>query len=957
MNKHKNTKLNMKEVFEWYAEKGWRAIPLPYMKKAPVGPGWQQAKYTVDDFNSENQNIGVILDGGLVDIDLDCPESILLSDAFLPVTGMEFGRTSTPRSHRLYQVENDVGLHYKKFQVVRDGVFHELRYSRKKDGGFSGIQTVFPGSVHPSGEEIKWHKMKDPSIVSADEIMSCCNRLAAACLLLQNYPPSGSRHDFFLALSGGLAKSGMALDSAKTLLEPVILASGDDEPGARLTDIENTYLKFSSGDLNLTGWNQATNWIDKKVLKKLGEFLSIKISYVVPRTVSGTGSSSFEAEEWTTPVSIQPIKVAPMLPEMLPEAIREYACDVAHRKNVPLDFPATALICFIGNAMGRKFSIQPKDNDYTWKEFPNLWGMIIADPSSRKSPALREVDKFVKELEGKHNEKNERAVRQFKVKCDNIKLQKKQLEKDYIVALKSGKQHEIDNVELKQIQLEKQLDSLKPKKRQYLVNDATVEKLCQILENNPFGVMMYRDELPGFLKVFKKSGYENAREFFLELWSGQGSYNKQRLTEGLDAEIKGLCCGIFGSIQPHKLAPYVNEVLSGDGSDGLLPRFQIACYPESIPSRYVNEQPNLEYEERVRNIFQTIDKFQPKIDPKTKEYIDEKFLFDYEAQQTYMDYEIALGKDKDKGFHNHAMEILKGKYTGLVSTLALIFHVIEISDGKEPGDVSKANIDMAICWCNYLESHACKIYRVSESAYSEGAKALLKMIDEGEIQSSFRASDSYKNRREFLKTKMDADPVLAELCNYGWIRKVESSLGRYSFEVHPNFDLHYSKKSTTSGSSGSFDDHLSENNNSEQILLSPITPEPAGSTEPTKSATPNHIGEKSSFGSFGSFGSFDEKLRSNNKVDTILFPSIPPGSSEPTEPIKSALQKNLEDNLSFGSFGSSGTNTVSKIIDEKILPPIIVEPPEPAEPPAVVPVKKPQTLADMIAIKDRIFSR
>ncbi len=129
----------MKKIYSWYKEKGLRAIPIPFMQKAPSDSGWQHANYTESDFNNENQNIGVILDNGLVDIDLDCSESLKLADSFLPSTGMEFGRESNQRSHRLYMVNDDSQLHYKKFQVTQDGVFHELRYSRKKDGDFTGI--------------------------------------------------------------------------------------------------------------------------------------------------------------------------------------------------------------------------------------------------------------------------------------------------------------------------------------------------------------------------------------------------------------------------------------------------------------------------------------------------------------------------------------------------------------------------------------------------------------------------------------------------------------------------------------------------------------------------------------------------------------------------------------------------------------------------------------------------
>ncbi len=153
-----------------------------------------------------------------------------------------------------------------------------------------------------------------------------------------------------------------------------------------------------------------------------------------------------------------------------------------------------------------------------------------------------------------------------------------------------------------------------------------------------------------------------------------------------------------------------------------------------------------------------------------------------------MDFEIALGAEKDKGFRNHALEILKGKYTGLVSYLSLIFHVIEIANGQKES-ITRDNIEMAIKWCKYLESHARKIYRVSEKSYSEGAKALLEMIDKDEIGREFSTSHTYRKRREFLTTKKDVEPVLSELCNYGWIRKVMNTTGKFSYEVHPNLIL------------------------------------------------------------------------------------------------------------------------------------------------------------------------
>jgi hypothetical protein len=56
-------------------------------------------------FNSGLQNIGVLTgepSGWLVDVDLDCAETLQTVNYFLPDTGSIFGRASTPSSHRLF---------------------------------------------------------------------------------------------------------------------------------------------------------------------------------------------------------------------------------------------------------------------------------------------------------------------------------------------------------------------------------------------------------------------------------------------------------------------------------------------------------------------------------------------------------------------------------------------------------------------------------------------------------------------------------------------------------------------------------------------------------------------------------------------------------------------------------------------------------------------------------------
>jgi hypothetical protein len=138
-------------------------VPIPYGSKNPgdiCGPGWQNLRLSEDEirqrFNGRPLNIGVLLgepSGWLVDIDLDCIAAIELASKYLPETPARFGRQSKPLSHWLYRVTSPV-----KSKQFRSKVFGTLLEIRS-----TALQTVFPPSVHPSGEEILWQDEARPT--------------------------------------------------------------------------------------------------------------------------------------------------------------------------------------------------------------------------------------------------------------------------------------------------------------------------------------------------------------------------------------------------------------------------------------------------------------------------------------------------------------------------------------------------------------------------------------------------------------------------------------------------------------------------------------------------------------------------------------------------------------------------------------------------------------------------
>lgn len=90
--------------------------------------------------------------------------------------------------------------------------------------------------------------------------------------------------------------------------------------------------------------------------------------------------------------------VDPLTAEMLPEPIRAFVLDVAHRLQCQPEYVAVPLIIAIASVIGPRVAIRPKRND-DWQVSSNLWGGIVGIPGSLKTPALSEALQFIKQLE------------------------------------------------------------------------------------------------------------------------------------------------------------------------------------------------------------------------------------------------------------------------------------------------------------------------------------------------------------------------------------------------------------------------------------------------------------------------------------------------------------------------------------------------------------------------------
>jgi RecA-family ATPase len=244
-----------------YAQRGWNPVPVPFKSKRPIGKEWQHRVIREEDvpqyFNGEPQNIGVMMgevSNGLTDADLDCQEAIDLASWLLPRTGALFGRTSKPASHRLYRTrlcETTYGAAIQFKDPTRgasDVMLLELRIgAADANGEIKGCQTIFPGSVHETGEQIAWDEGGEPDEVDGERLLRDARLIASCCLLVRYWPGNGHRHDVGLALGGFFARAGFDVPKIKEIVEAIARAARDEEWRDRVTAARDHANEFRAG--------------------------------------------------------------------------------------------------------------------------------------------------------------------------------------------------------------------------------------------------------------------------------------------------------------------------------------------------------------------------------------------------------------------------------------------------------------------------------------------------------------------------------------------------------------------------------------------------------------------------------------------------------------------------------------------------------------------------------------
>ena len=197
----------------------------------------------------------------------------------------------------------------------------------------------------------------------------------------------------------------------------------------------------------------------------------------------------------------------------------------------PPDFIAAAAIVMISSIVGARCGIRPKSHD-SWIVIPNLWGGVVGLPSTKKSPAIgaamKPLGRLIEIVQKIHeHELHEHAIKKaiYEAKIELMEARLKALVK---AAAKDGKGEDPEEAAraLQELRAEEPAPPTVPR---FKTNDSTIEKLGELLRDNPRGLLMVRDELVGLMASWEREGREGDRAFFLEAYNGDQSFDTDRI--------------------------------------------------------------------------------------------------------------------------------------------------------------------------------------------------------------------------------------------------------------------------------------------------------------------------------------------------------------------------------------------------------------------------------------------
>jgi hypothetical protein len=395
----------------------------------------------------------------------------------------------------------------------------------------------------------------------------------------------------------------------------------------------------------------------------------------------------------------------PFPTEALPKVVADFVRQGAAALGCDESYIALPLLTMLSAAVGNSRRIQLKRS---WSEPAIIWTVVVGESGTLKSPALDLALKPIRRVQ-------DAAFRQHAEDMDLFQRDKANYEADLAQWKKSGRKNGEPPPE----------SPAEPIASRYITTDCTVEALAVLLQEQPRGLLVARDELSGWINSF--DAYKSCHGADVAHWLSMhraGALTVDRKIGRRVIHVPRAAVCITGTVQPMALAsalvgrysPQDAEAMDKSQKEhfdnGLAARLLFAMPPQK-PKKWSEDEIPYSYEISIKELFEKL--------------LDLEMLVDEKGLTQSIDIPLNPdGKCEWVRFYNlHAEETaeLRGelaaawsKLEGYAARFALLIHLIRCASDESslanPDEIDEHSIKAGVTISRWFGSEASRVYQV-----------------------------------------------------------------------------------------------------------------------------------------------------------------------------------------------------------------------------------------------------
>jgi hypothetical protein len=426
------------------------------------------------------------------------------------------------------------------------------------------------------------------------------------------------------------------------------------------------------------------------------------------------------------PIDLWAFREPPTLPQgVLPSAIDTFAREKSRQTGLDINGLAMGALVACAAVIPNSIKLQPDRDNEKFVQPPILWTLFLGGVGVAKTGILNETMYAIRGIQ-------------------------KDLSKKYREEM----------AEWSNLDRDEKREAEKPKHTCLSLSDVTIEKLGEIAEASPDGLIIENDELVGWFggmeKYSKGGGAGLDRKTWLQ-FNDCGTLSVERMGRSVYADPFGGC--VIGGMQPK-----VIRALAETGTnDGLLQRFlPLALHKRvlGIPGPVSAETKG--FDALVKHLYAMPRQAYGSLSF-TKKAFEQWQRIDARVMQLSEMYQ----------HQNDALASHLNKYGAMIARTALVFHCIEYGHDASRNDVGvEVLLRAEKLFFEFLLDHARAVY-FDTLNQADSADILLRVADhllshpkvkEVSLREIQRGTKTLRNM-----TRRDADAIFDHLFSYGWL--------------------------------------------------------------------------------------------------------------------------------------------------------------------------------------------